>query len=604
MAKLLRVALPRLFRDQGAAPLVRVVSQIVRNPAAASRHKVARIYSGSMKDPVVDQLTTRAWQDDVRPESQPFVGLVTKLFPLAGDPSKFDALCRIFSGTVYPGMEVAVLGEKYRPEDQEDTSNLTVASVALCSPPSLVPANSAKPSGRQLTRASRGMWCLLRGVAEPIVNTATLVSTKPRPPEPLHVFKPLVWHGDVCAAVMSVALEPLHPADLPNMLQSLRCVNKSYPGATPVVAESGEHSILGTGELFMDVVLHDVRHLFAEDLQIRVADPVALFTETVVDVSAVKTFARTPNAKNKLSMMAEPLDKGLPELIDKSTPTDRDLKKGIFNWRTFTEKFKWDALAARSIWAFGPSPINGPNILIDDTLPAVPGQPKNEDDDTTVDKDLLAEIRDPIVQGFQWATREGPLCDCPMRGVKFALLGANISSAPAQRQSGQIVPTARRLAHSAFLLAAPRLMEPIWRYYITTPADAISAVYSVLSTRRGHVLSDTPTPMTPLFTVTALVPVMDSFGLDVDLRCHTQGQAFATPVFDHWELVPGDPLDTSFVLAPLEVAPAAGLARDFMVKTRRRKGLPDDVSLEAFIEDPMLLSVAQAAISGEELPVQ
>lgn len=42
-------------------------------------------------------------------------------------------------------------------------------------------------------------------------------------------------------------------------------------------------------------------------------------------------------------------------------------------------------------------------------------------------------------------------------------------------------------------------------------------------------------------------------------------------VFDHWQIVPGDPLDRTVTLRPLEPAPAKDLAREFMVKTRRRK---------------------------------
>ena len=37
--------------------------------------------------------------------------------------------------------------------------------------------------------------------------------------------------------------------------------------------------------------------------------------------------------------------------------------------------------------------------------------------------------------------------------------------------------------------------------------------------------------------------------------------------------MPGDPLDRSIVLRPLEPAPVNHLAREFMVKTRRRKGM-------------------------------
>ena len=34
-----------------------------------------------------------------------------------------------------------------------------------------------------------------------------------------------------------------------------------------------------------------------------------------------------------------------------------------------------------------------------------------------------------------------------------------------------------------------------------------------------------------------------------------QGQAFCSSVFDHWQIVPGDPLDKSVILRPLEPAP-------------------------------------------------
>ncbi len=72
-----------------------------------------------------------------------------------------------------------------------------------------------------------------------------------------------------------------------------------------------------------------------------------------------------------------------------------------------------------------------------------------------------------------------------------------------------------------------------------------------------------------------------------------QGQAFCQSVFDHWQIVPGDPLDKSVVLRPLEPAPVGALAREFMVKTRRRKGMSDDVSINRFFDDPMLLMLAR-----------
>lgn len=87
-------------------------------------------------------------------------------------------------------------------------------------------------------------------------------------------------------------------------------------------------------------------------------------------------------------------------------------------------------------------------------------------------------------QGFQWGAREGPLCDEPIRNVKFKILDATIAPEPIHRGGGQIIPTARRVCYSAFLMATPRLMEPVYYVEIQTPADCIAAIYNVLAKRR------------------------------------------------------------------------------------------------------------------------
>lgn len=69
----------------------------------------------------------------------------------------------------------------------------------------------------------------------------------------------------------------------------------------------------------------------------------------------------------------------------------------------------------------------------------------------------------------------------------------------------------------------------------------------------------------------------------------------------HQQVVPGDPLDKSIVLRPLEPAPVGALAREFMVKTRRRKGMSDDVSINKFFDDPMLLELARQDASLQEI---
>lgn len=68
-----------------------------------------------------------------------------------------------------------------------------------------------------------------------------------------------------------------------------------------------------------------------------------------------------------------------------------------------------------------------------------------------------------------------------------------------------------------------------------TPPDCISAVYTILSRRRGHLTADTPKPGTPIYIIKAQVPVIESFGLETDIRCAPglpsapEGCAFCAP---------------------------------------------------------------------------
>ena len=59
-----------------------------------------------------------------------------------------------------------------------------------------------------------------------------------------------------------------------------------------------------------------LKSLACVSVDIKVADPVVTFCETVVETSSLKCFAETPNKKNKLTMIAEALQKGLAEDIE------------------------------------------------------------------------------------------------------------------------------------------------------------------------------------------------------------------------------------------------------------------------------------------------
>ncbi|KAF5198581.1 U5 small nuclear ribonucleoprotein component [Thalictrum thalictroides] len=549
---LLRLACSSVFGS--ATGFTDMLVHHIPSAKEGATRKVEHIYTGPHDSSVFDAM------ESCDP-SGPLMVNVTKLYPKS-DCSVFDAFGRVYSGEIKTGQTLRVLGEGYSPEDEEDMTVKEVTKLWVYQARYRIP----------VSKAPAGSWVLIEGVDASIMKTATLCDVEYD--DDIYIFRPLRFNT---LPVVKTATEPLNPSELPKMVEGLRKISKSYPLAITKVEESGEHTILGTGELYLDCIMKDLRELYSE-VEVKVADPVVSFCETVVESSSMKCFAETPNKKNKITMIAEPLEKGLAEDIENGVVSIDWPRKRLGDF--FQTKYDWDLLAARSIWAFGPDK-QGPNILLDDTLPS------------EVDKNLLNAVKDSIVQGFQWGAREGPLCDEPIRNVKFKIVDAKIASESLHRGTGQIIPTARRVAYSAFLMATPRLMEPVYYVEILTPTDCLPAIFTVLSRRRGHLTAEVPQVGTPAFFVKAFLPVIESFGFETDLRYHTQGQAFSVSVFDHWAIVPGDPLDKSIVLRPLERAPIQHLAREFMVKTRRRKGMSEDVSINKFFDEAMVVELAQ-----------
>jgi len=164
---------------------------------------------------------------------------------------------------------------------------------------------------------------------------------------------------------------------------------------------------------------------------------------------------------------------------------------------------------------------------------------------------------------FQWATKEGVLCDENMRACRFNVLDVTLHADAIHRGGGQIIPTARRVIYAAQLTATPRLMEPVYLVEIQCPERAVGGIYGVLNRRRGHVIAEEQRPGTPLYNVKAYLPVMESFGFTADLRSNTAGQAFPQCVFDHWQVVPTDPLEQG------------SKAYLIVMAARKRKGLKE-----------------------------
>mmetsp|Transcript_30243 Transcript_30243/g.48114 ORF Transcript_30243/g.48114 Transcript_30243/m.48114 type:complete len:981 (+) Transcript_30243:248-3190(+) len=549
---LLRLVMSRFFQTQGVSGFVDMICAHVPAPGQPEgAHKLTNIYRGSNDDTIFKQMVTSDGDGDLMIN-------VVKMYA-SPDAKTFSAFGKVYSGTIKTGDSVKILGESYSADDQEDMATGVAKRLYMCHARHRL----------EVDRVPAGNWVLIDGLENLIAKTATITGVDNENPG---TFSPLHFGTE---SVFKLALEPLNPPELPKMLHGLRCVSKSYPLLRTKVEESGEHVIFGTGELYMDCVMHDLREMFS-GIEIKVSDPSVSFNETVVETSVLKSYAETPNKKNKFTMISQPLEKGMGDDIERGDICIDWTPKRLSSH--LQEKYDWDKLAARSLWAFGPV-SNGPNVFLNDTLPG------------EVDTGLLGKVKGSIVQGFRWASREGPLCDEPMRNVKFRLLDVDIASEALHRGAGYVIPTARRVCYSSFLTATPRLMEPIYQLEVQGTGDMRGAINKVLRRRRGHITNDTSVPGTPFSLYHGYIPVIDSFGFETDLRQLTQGQAYVHQVFDHWGIVPGNPLDSSITLRPLEPSTERELAREFMMKTRRRKGLPEEVSINKYFDDPELLKL-------------
>ena len=155
------------------------------------------------------------------------------------------------------------------------------------------------------------------------------------------------------------------------------------------VEQSGQHVLIGNGEMHLDCILHDIRLLYS-DIEARISDPSVTFAETVIQTSGIPCYADTPNKKNRIKTLAGPLEKGISDSIEKELI---DISDNSALPSFLQTKYSWDELASNHVWAFGPE-YYGTNVLVNDSLVSA-----------TTNQDALNRVRQSTIQGFRWSTR-------------------------------------------------------------------------------------------------------------------------------------------------------------------------------------------------------
>jgi len=466
------------------------------SPVTAQKYRTEMLYEGPNDDAAAVAMK------NCDPEG-PLMMYISKMVPTS-DKGRFYAFGRVFSGKISTGLKCRIMGPNYVPGKKDDLNEKAIQRTILM-------------MGRYIEAIEDvpcGNICGLVGVDQFLVKTGTITTLKEA-----HNLKVMKFS---VSPVVRVAVEPKNPQDLPKLVEGLKRLAKSDPMVQCMIEESGEHIIAGAGELHLEICLKDLEEDHAQ-IPLKKSDPVVSYRETVSEESNMMCLSKSPNKHNRLFMRAVPMPDGLAEDIDNGEVSNKQDFK--IRGRYLADKYEYDITEARKIWCFGPD-TTGPNLMID----------------CTKGVQYLNEIKDSVVAGFQWATKEGVLCDENMRGVRFNIYDVTLHTDAIHRGGGQIIPTARRVLYASALTAGPSLMEPVYLVEIQCPENAVGGIYGVLNRRRGHVFEEAQTPGTPMFVVKAYLPVNESFGFTADLRSNTGGQAFPQCVFDHWQIMPGDPM--------------------------------------------------------------
>lgn len=499
--------------------LLRMIVNFLPSPRQAQNYRMDILYSG----PVDDECAVAIKNCDSK---GPLMMYISKMVPTS-EKGRFYAFGRVFSGTVQTGATVRIQGPDYLPGKKTDLYVKKIQRTILM-------------MGRyveQLVDCPCGNIVGLVGIDAYLLKAGTITSH-----DDAHNFVTMKYS---VSPVVRVAVEVCNAADLPKLMEGLKRLAKSDPLVLCYTARTGEHVVAGAGELHLEICIKDLAEEFMKGAPIKVTEPVVSFNETLTVPTDMDIIAKSPNKHNRIYLRGEPLEEEFTKELEAKTFTmEQDLKVRA---RNMADAFpnSWNVTDARKVWSMGCPPDAIANVLVD----------------TTKAVQYLAEIKDSMVGAFIQGTGSGIICDECLRGCRFNIMDVTMHADAIHRGAGQIMPPTKRAMYACIIRSEPRLMEPYFLAEITVPTNVLNGVYNTLNQRRGTVQSNEQRVGTPLSKVKAFLPVLESFGFTALLRANTGGQAFPQLIFDHWEVMNGNPFEEG------------SQANKEAAKIRARKGL-------------------------------
>jgi ribosome assembly protein 1 len=251
------------------------------------------------------------------------------------------------------------------------------------------------------------------------------------------------------------------------------------------------------------------------------------------------------------------------------------------------EKDIWTDDVIDKITAFGPR-NRGPNILIDTA--GICSKALADTTESADESDRTSSARSfasTIIHAFQLATAQGPCCAEPVQGLAVILSSITLDDSAHEtdhhRLTGEVIKAVRSGIHAGMLDWSPRILLAMYSCEIQASTDVLGRVYAVLTRRRGQILSETmsstsaSTTGNQTFTISALLPVAESFGFSDEIRKRSSGSASPQLRFAGFEMLDEDPFWVPFTEDELEdlgeLADRENVAKRYVDRVRRRKGL-------------------------------
>jgi len=461
------------------AAILDMVVKNLPNPIEAQKYRVPKIWKGELNSEIGEAMLKC---DDNGPTVMCFTS--AQLDPHAG----LVATGRMFSGSIQERDQIYLVGAKKNYRVQQVSMYMGAFREVV---DRIVAGNIAALLGLDLARAGE-----------------TLIDLSHK--DAMIPFERIKY---VSEPVITVALEPQHPRDLPRLVDVMHRLAIEDPNlVTTINKETGEYLLSGMGELHLEIACKFLRD-YSGGLEIITSKPIVMYREGVSEVG-ISVMAKSPNKHNRFWIQVEPLEEHVIEMIEKGEIAEEMGRKRIGT--ILYEEAKWPAEEAKNVWTIE----EHKNILLD----------------LTKGIQFLQEARDMIISGFRWACGSGPLCEEPMRGVKVKLMDVQLHEDPVHRGPAQIMPAIRRALLGSFLTAKPVLVEPVYKIGVSVPAQWVGEVSSMIVRKRGRILASEQKG--PISMITGYIPVAETFGLAADMRSATSGHAFWQSAFDHWEKVP------------------------------------------------------------------